>query len=274
MLDASDLRHKATEMRQVFLFCLAIAVLFSLPSCRRQRAETLKGVEIGDAKAAELKLAEADKLYNQREDLAKVRQAVSVVRQAQVANYGSYEAAWKLAEFDYYLGEHTTDERERDDAFREGTEAGKTAVRLQPNKPEGHFWLGANYGGIAEHSTLASLSSVSDIETEMGTVLKLQEGFQFGSAFMVLGQLYLQAPRILGGDYRKAIENLEKGLRFGSNNSLLRLHLAEAYHAVNRDADARKQIEALLGLTPDPDYLPEHREATEKANKLLPQLKE
>ena len=261
-------------MREVFILCLVLAALISLVSCRRQQAETARSVDIGDAKAAEEKLAEADKLYGQREDLAKIRQAVSLARQAQVANYGSYEAAWKLAEFDYYLGEHTTVERERDDAFREGTEAGKTAVRLQPNKPEGHFWLGANYGGVAEHSTLASLSSVNDIETEMGTVLKLQEGFQSGSAFMVLGQLYLQAPRILGGDYRKAIENLEKGLRFGSNNSLLRLHLAEAYHAVNRDPDARKQIETLLTLTPDQNYLPEHREATEKANKLLAQLKE
>jgi Tfp pilus assembly protein PilF len=90
---------------------------------------------------------------------------------------------------------------------------------------------------------------------------------------MVLGQLYLQAPRILGGDHQKAVENLEKGLRFGKDNSLLRLRLAEAYHAVGRDADARKQVDALRSLTPNPNYVPEHKEALDQAKKLLEKLK-
>ena len=266
--NAAQSSKKAEKIGVFVVFALALVVLSNVTACRRQEAET-----VADPKAATDKLAQAEKLYSQRDDLAKVRQAVFLARQARLADAASYEVAWELAEFDYYLGEHTTDERERDDAFRDGTEAAKTAVRLQPNKPEGHFWLGANYGGTAEHSMVPSPSSVGDIETEMGTVLKLREGFQFGSAYMVLGQVYLRAPRILGGDYQKAIENLEKGLRFGTNNSLLRLHLAEAYHAVGRDADARKQVEELLTLTPDPNYLPEHKEASEKSKKLVAQLK-
>ncbi len=265
--------RKRAEIGQLLTLSVAIIVTLSLGACRKQAAETAKGVDVGDAKTAAERVSEADRLYAQREDLAKVRQAVALVRQAQVADYGSYEAAWKLAEFDYYLGEHTTDERERDEAFREGTEAGKSAVRLQPERAEGHFWLGANYGGTAEHSTLASLSSVEDIRTEMEAVLKLNEGFQHGSAYMVLGQLYLQAPRILGGDHQKAIENLEKGLRFGKNNGLLRLRLAEAYHAVSRDGDARKQIDSILSLTPEPDYVPEQKDAVTQARKLLEKLK-
>ncbi len=263
---------KQLEISQLLIFFAALAAVLGAISCQKPAAETARGVDLGDAKRASEKVAEAEKLYTQREDLARVRQAVALVRQAQVADYGSYEAAWKLAEFDYYLGEHTTDERERDEAFREGIEAGKSAVKLQPDKPEGHFWLGANYGGTAEHSMLANLSSVEDIRGEMGAVLKLQEGFQYGSAYMVLGQLYLQAPRILGGDHQKAVENLERGLRFGPNNGLLRLRLAEAYHAVRRDADARKQIDALQSLTPDPDYVPEQKEAIEKGKKLLEKL--
>jgi hypothetical protein len=266
-------QRKPSEIRQFLIFSLALTASLGVGACSKRPAETARGVDVGDAKAAAEKVSEADRLYAQREDLAKVRQAVALARQAQVADYGSYEAAWKLAEFDYYLGQHTIDERERDEALREGTEAGKSAVRLQPERPEGHFWLGANYGGVAEHSTLAGLSSVDDIRTEMEAVLKLNEGFQQGSAYMVLGQLYLQAPRILGGDHQKAVENLEKGLRFGKNNSLLRLRLAEAYHAVGRDADARKQIDALQSLTPDPNYVPEHKEAVALATKLLEKLK-
>ena len=64
----------------------------------------------------------------------------------------------------------------------------------------------------------------------------------------------------------------EKGLQFGANNGLLRLRLAEAYHAISRDADARKQIDQLFTLTPHPDYLPEQKEALEKAKLLLGKL--
>ena len=103
---------------------------------------------------------------------------------------------------------------------------------------------------------------------EMEAVLKIDEGYQGGSAYLGLGQLYLQAPRIMGGDYLKAIQYLEKGLKFGSDNAFLRLQLAEAYHNANRNGDARKQIQFIKSMTPNPDYLPEYKEALEKAEKL------
>ena len=161
-----------------------------------------------------------------------------------------------------------SDDRERDKAFRDGAEAGKAAVELQPNRPEGHFWLGANYGGSAEHSTLAGLTSVDDIIAEMETVLKLDEGYQGGSAYMVLGQVYLKAPRMMGGDSEKAVAVLEKGLKFGGDNALLRLRLAEAYIAVKRNDDARKQLDAINNLKASPDYQPEYKEAMAEAAKV------
>ncbi len=44
----------------------------------------------------------------------------------------------------------------------------------------------------------------------------------------------------------KAIEYLEKGVKLNPNNTLMRFHLAEAYEANNRDAEAKKQIETLM----------------------------
>lgn len=243
-------------------------------ACRNQHSGVEKDPGQLDKTAASERIALADHLYSQREDLSKVRLSVAELRQARIADYGNYEAAWKLARANYYLGAHTTDERERDDAFREGSDIGKIAVELDGGKPEGHFWLGANYGGAAEHSTLTGLSSVEDIRREMEAVLKIDEQFQGGSAHLALGQLYLQAPRLLGGDYQKAIEHLEKGLKFGSNNAMLRLRLAEAYRETNRATDARKQIDVILKMTPDPDYVPEYKEAVDKAKKLLEKMDE
>jgi tetratricopeptide (TPR) repeat protein len=198
--------------------------------------------------------------------------AVAALRQARTADYGNYEAAWKLARAAFYVGDRTDNDAERDDMFRDGTEAGKAAVQLQPDKPEGHFWLGANYGGTAAHSTLANLSSFKDIKTEMEAVLKIDEKYQGYSAYLGLGRLYLHAPRVLGGDSQKAIEYLEKGVKLNPAHALMRFHLAEAYQRNNRNAEAKKQIHEVMAMTPDPKHIAEHKQAVEQAKKLLEKI--
>jgi tetratricopeptide (TPR) repeat protein len=249
-----------------------LSLLAAQTGCRKVATTTEKPIDTGDDNAAKARLTEADTLYDQRADMAKARVAVAALRQAQVADYGNYEVAWKLARAAFFVGDHTKDADESDDMFRQGIEAGRVAVKLQPDKPEGHFWLGANYGGDASRSTLASLTSVQDIRNEMEAVIKIDESFQGGSAYLGLGRLYLQAPRVLGGDTTKAIQYLEKGVRLGPNNSLMRYHLAAAYEAAGRNAEARKQVEEVMAITPDPKYATEHNDAVTKAKKLLEKL--
>ena len=225
-----------------------------------------------DSASAAEDIASADQLYGQREDLLQLRRGIVSLRQALTKDPGNYDAAWKLSKFNYYLATHTDDSKERDTAFREGIDAGKTAVQLQNGKPDGHFWLGANYGGAAEQSAIQGLATVSDIRSEMETVLRLDEGYQNGSAYMVLGLIDLNAPGIVGGDPKKAVEEMEKGLRFGDPNAFLHLHLAEAYKKVGRNDDARREIKKILSMTPDPNYLPEYKEAGAAAQKLLDQI--
>jgi tetratricopeptide (TPR) repeat protein len=261
-------RKISVKLRLGLITISTILILAWGAACHKQGGSEGPTVDSGDEKQAAAKVAEAETLYAQRADLSKARAAVAVLRAARTADYGNYEAAWKLARAAYFVAGHTDNRDESDDMYREGIAAGKIAVQLQPEKPDGHFWLGANYGGSAENSTLAGLANVQDIRTEMETVLKLDEGYQAGSAYMALGELYLEAPRVLGGDAQKAVEMLEKGLKFGSNNTLLRAYLAQAYEAADRDADARKQIQIIEGMTPDPNFLPEYNDALAKVAKV------
>jgi tetratricopeptide (TPR) repeat protein len=211
----------------------------------------------------------ADQLYAQRGDLIQVREALALLRQAQTLEFQNYDAGWKLARANYYLGAHTKDGNERDRAFSDGVTAGAAAVKLQDAKPEGHFWLGANMGGRAQASSLSGLADAEDIRREMKAVIKIDEKFESGSAYMVLGQVDLEMPRFLGGDPGEAVKNLEKGLQLGPDNSLLRLRLAEAYLATGRKDSARKELDALINMKPNPDYLPEHQLAIEGAKNLI-----
>jgi tetratricopeptide (TPR) repeat protein len=267
-----SLKKSQEKLRSALIGCAVFSIAFSGAGCNSGGAETTSLGGENDARMAANRIAEAEPLWEAREDLTKARVAVATLRQARTADYGNYEAAWKLARASFYVGDHTDNDNERDKMFREGTEAGKAAVKLDPDKPDGHFWLGANYGGAAAHSTIANLSSFTDIRTEMEAVLKIDESYQGYSAYLGLGRLYLQAPRVLGGDTSKAIEYLEKGVRLNPKHSLMRYHLAEALESNNRDAEAKKQIETLLAVTPDPKYTAEHSTAVQKAKKLLAEI--
>ncbi|HKP35308.1 MAG TPA: TRAP transporter TatT component family protein [Pyrinomonadaceae bacterium] len=255
---------------KTYILAAAIAVAVMFSGCRKAAPE--QAVAPSDRSVGEL-IAEADQLYAQRADVVKVRQGLIILRQATAANPSDYEVAWRLAKFNYYVGAHSSDAALKEKAFYDGTEAGKLAIKFNDNRPEGHFWLGANYGGNAEISTLAGLSDIEDIKREMETVLKLDHAYEGASAYMALGQTYMKAPRILGGDLSKAIEYLEKGIKVGPNNGLMRLRLAQAYADAHRKEDARKQIEVLLSITPSPGYEPEYNDAVKEARELQEKIK-
>ena len=215
-------------------------------------------------------LQQADQSYAGREDLARVREGLETLRRARAVDHANFDAAWRAARLNYTLGDKTTDATEREKAFKEGIEAGETAVKVEPQRVEGYFWLGANQGGYAQsRGPLYGLSAAEGLRKQMETVLKLDESFQGGSAFMVLGRLDLELPSMLGGDPKRAVETLERGLKYGEQNALYRLRLAEAYIRNKRMDDARKQINLILNMTPHPDFVPEHKEAVTKAKELL-----
>lgn len=255
------------------VFCASFLALAGT-SCSRSGPGPAPEPGVRKPAAALEKIAEADQLYAGREDLNRVRVARAALRQARIDDDSNYEAAWKLARANYFLGDRTEDDRERSEAFKEGIQVATIATQLRPDGVEGHFWLGANYGGDAEHSTLAGLANVEDIRKQMEKVIQLDEDYGSGSAYLGLGQLYLRAPRVLGGNTDKAIQYLEKGLQFGKDNSILIYNLAEAYYEANREAEARKQIEGLRQMTPHPDFIPEHKKALADAEKLWQKMEQ
>ena len=267
-----NLRKNGETLRSVLLTSALFSLVLGGAACNNGASQSPSDTGAADAKMAADKLAEAEPLYEGREDMTKARSAVTALRQAHAADYGNYEAAWKLARAAFYVGDRTDIETEREAMFKEGIDAGKAAAQLQPNKPDGHFWLGANYGGSAAHSTLANLSSFQDIKGEMDTVLKLDESYQGYSVYLGLGRLYLQAPKMFGGDPAKAVEYLEKGVKLNPNNTLMRYELAAAYESLNRNAEAKKQIETLMAAIPDPKYIAEHKQAVADAQKLLEKI--
>jgi len=214
-------------------------------------------------------IAQVETLFRQREDISKLREAVKLLAEARNPDNRSYEIEWQFARFNYFLGKQTDNGKEAEEAFENGVQAGRIASRIEINKPEGHFWYAATLGEQAKKSPVTvGIKSVDDIREAMNKVIEIQPDYQGASAYVALAQVELTTG-LFGGKPEKAVEYLEKAHELEKDNAYIYLHLAEAYLAVDRKSDAKKQIEYLLKMKPKPDYNFEYKEASDKARKLL-----
>lgn len=211
----------------------------------------------------------SETLFKQRSEIEKLREAVKVLGQGRDANNRNYEVEWKFAKFSYFLGKALSDEKESAAVLEKGKEAGLIASRMEPAKPDGHFWYAADLGELARRSPVTvGIRSVSEIQASMNKVIEIDPGYQAASAYVALAQIELKTT-MTGGKPEKAVELLEKALELEKNNTSIRIHLAEAYLAMDKNSDARRQIEQLLQMKPNPEYVPEYNEDVAKAKKLL-----
>jgi hypothetical protein len=93
--------------------------------------------------------SDPDALYASRDDLAKARQAATIWADRLERDPKDFVSAWKLARARYWLGGHAA-EADRKQLLEAGIAAGRSAVAVEPNRPEGHFWIAANMGALAE----------------------------------------------------------------------------------------------------------------------------
>jgi tetratricopeptide (TPR) repeat protein len=266
------------------IFVLYISSSAALKGCATPdpSAATLRGCATPPLSAAALKgcathaqtaAPDPDALYAQRETLASAQQAADIWGARLRANGGDFEAAWKVARTEYWLGGHGP-EAGRRKHLEDGITAARAAIAAQPNRPEGHFWLAANMGSLAESFGLrAGIKYRKPIKEALETVLKLDPAYQSGSADRALGRWYFKVPGLFGGSNKKSEEYLRKSLTYDPRNHASLYFLAETLVDMDRKAEARTTLQTLLDAPLDPAWAPEDREFKAKAQQLLAGLR-
>ncbi len=256
------------KRRNLYILITIVITLWLQSGCGESTHPQAAVQHLSPELVAEAK-SEAEKLFAQRDDLAKLREAIAIIGKARNPDNRDYEVEWRFARYNYFLGRHTNDEKEAEAVFNTGKDAAKIASNMEPQKPDGHFWFAANLGEICKKSPITvGLRSVGDVQESMKKVIELQPSYQGASAYDGLAQIEL-GTRLKGGSAEKAVEYLEKALSIENNNTNLHLHLAEAYLALKKDGEARRQLELLLRMKPNPEFIPEHNQSVEAARKLL-----
>lgn len=214
-----------------------------------------------------------DALYKQRENIASAQQAEGIWAERLAKDPRDFESAWKLARARYWLGGHA-DENRRKPYLEAGIAAGRAAVAIMPNKPEGHFWIAANMGALAESFGLRQgLKYRGDIKNELETVLKIDPAYLQGSADRALGRWYFKVPGLFGGSDQKSEAHLRKSLTYSPTSAASLFFLAETLIELKKKDEARAVLQKLLDAPVDPDWAPEDREFKAKGRRLLEGLR-
>lgn len=215
-----------------------------------------------------------DALYRDRENLASAKRAAEIWQARLKVNARDFESAFKLAQARYWLGTNGLPEAERKAALEAGISAARSAIAINAARPEGHFWLAANMGALAESFGLRQgIKYRGQIKDALLTTLKIDPGFLQGSADRALGRWYFKVPGLFGGSNKRSEEHLRKSLTYNPNSVISHLFLGDTLADEGRKDEARKQYQAAIDAPFDPDWTPEDRRFKEQARALLAKLR-
>ncbi len=218
-------------------------------------------------------LAQADRHYAGRADLAEVRTAQQLLTEAVAVNPENFDAWWRLARCDWWLGDHVP-KAERAAWFEKGQVAAEQAIRLRPDRVEGHYWQGVNLGRLGEERGIFnSLFMVDPIAKAMEATLEIDP--QHAKALYVLSALYRKAPGwpLSRGDMQKSLAYARQAVENGPEFVITHVGLAETLMALNQKEEAKRELELALELPGPADEQPETAEDKKTAEDLLSKLK-
>jgi len=242
-------------MKAKIFFSLLILLSFSIPLFSQEPEELI---------------AQGDKLYAEMKDMATAQEALSKYREAVGKAENKFEVFWKLSRILYYIGSRTESKEEKKIIFGQGIYYAKKAVALEPEKPDGHYWLGVSYGVYGEtRGVLKSLSFVKPIKEAMNKIIELDREYEDGGPDRVLGRVYFKVPGFAGGSKKKSREHLLKSKELGPNDALTRCYLADTFLSLEEVDKAREELEYVLSMESDPRWIAGVDDCKEDAKKML-----
>jgi tetratricopeptide (TPR) repeat protein len=208
--------------------------------------------------------------------------ALEAYRAAYMADQ-TYEAMWKFAEAQIDVAKRLQDTKQaklRDSLYSVAEIYSRAAIHTDSLDAEGHFMLANALGRLSRtRGGRERVRFAKEIYESAARAVALNPAHD--GAYHVLGAWHAEVKRLSGiakffaktffgagfldrASWDSAAVNLERAVELRPEYLYHRLELAEIYIDVERYADARRELEALLALPPtsdvsDPQYQSEAR---------------
>ena len=164
--------------------CIAVAVA---SCCCAAAAEGGPGAAI----------EELDRLWAERASPDAVERAVTLGARSVTQHPSSYDLAWRLARVYWRKGDLATDKSQRRDTYATARRYAEAAVKLDPDRVEGHCYYAlttGDYGGTLGLVGAATEGIGSTFEREIKRAYDINRDFDNGSPMLALGRYYFELP--------------------------------------------------------------------------------
>jgi len=158
----------------------------------------------------------------------------------------SVEAAWEFGRAAFDLADLSTNDNQRASFANEGIDACRRGIRLNPKSAGAHYYLGLNYGQLAQTKLLGALKLVDQMEEAWKKTIQLDPKFDYAGGHRTLGVLYRDAPGwpTSVGSRSKARQHLQKAVELCPEYPGNRLSLFEAYVKWGEKKAVQEQLKA------------------------------
>jgi tetratricopeptide (TPR) repeat protein len=138
------------------------------------------------------------------------------------------------------------DEAERLAAYKSGAKAAEQALQLEETNADAHLFHAINLGSAERLKGITNAAMVVKQVKHCG-LRAIELNPRHAQALQMMGGLLMELPWFLGGDEKKAQEYLERAIAADGNFTNARLLVARLYKKQGRNADAKLQLEAVIG---------------------------
>jgi tetratricopeptide (TPR) repeat protein len=160
------------------------------------------------------------------------------------------EAGWELGRACFDAADFASNSDERAEIAEIGIAACRKSL-AQSNSAPGHYYLGMNFGQLAQTKTLGALKLVDEMEREFSMARAMNEHFDFAGPDRNLGLLYLEAPSFASiGNRSKARLHLRRAGELAPDYPENRLNLIELYLRSSDRNSALRELKALEDIWP------------------------
>jgi len=214
----------------------------------------------------------ADELYHRRAIPGLVRESVMVLSGAHGGS-DRYEVQWRLARALFFLGQQADSRAAARQLYAAGIGAGERAVALNPERVEGHFWVGVNLGLFAQSGrSFRALRALGWARTELESASRISDSYHDAGPLRVLGRLSHKTPKLLGGSVKRGRKLLDRALEIAPSNSVTLIYAAEAALDTGDVDRASSLLNRILESPVDEDWEFENIRDRERAKGMLDRL--
>jgi tetratricopeptide (TPR) repeat protein len=197
----------------------------------------------------------ADALYGERERIENIRASVELLESATVAADADFETMWRSGRALFFLGQEAETKTAAREFHARGALFSERAARREPNRVEGHFWLGVNLALQAQATNpLTAIRLALRARRSLERAVRIDPSFHDAGPLRVLARLKHKLPRLLRGGRALAQADFVRAIELAPSNTVTRIYFAELLLEMGDVASAVRELQTVLELPLRPEW--------------------